>query len=45
MVNMKPTAVRVSLSRARKTIREQLKKQHNYGLNWDRKAINKVWEC
>ena len=31
MVNMKPIAVRVSLSRARKTIREQLTKQHNYG--------------
>jgi len=33
MVNMKPTAVRVSLSRARKTIREQLIKQHSYGIN------------
>lgn len=33
MVNMKPTAVRVSLSRARKTIREQLTKQHNYGVS------------
>ena len=33
MVNMKPTAVRVSLSRARKTIREQLTKQHSYGIN------------
>ena len=33
MVNMKPTAVRVSLSRARKTIREQLTKQHNYGIS------------
>ena len=32
MVNMKPTAVRVSLSRARKTIREQLTKQHSYGI-------------
>ena len=33
MVNMKPTAVRVSLSRARKTIREQLTKQNNYGVS------------
>ena len=33
MVNMKPTAVRVSLSRARKTIREQFTKQHNYGVS------------
>ena len=33
MVNMKSTAVRVSLSRARKTIREQLTKQHNYGVS------------
>ena len=33
MVNMKPIAVRVSLSRARKTIREQLAKQHNYGVS------------
>ena len=33
MVNMKTTAVRVSLSRARKTIREQLTKQNNYGVS------------
>lgn len=33
MVEMKPTAVRVALSRARKTIREQLIKTHNYGVN------------
>lgn len=33
MVAMKPTAVRVALSRARKTIREQLIKKHNYGVN------------
>ena len=33
MLQMKPTAVRVSLSRARKTIREQLTKQHNYGIS------------
>jgi len=33
IAQMNPTAVRVSLSRARKTIREQLKKQHNHGLN------------
>ena len=33
MVNMKPTAVRVALSRARKTIRTELIKQHNYGIS------------
>ncbi|CAM1364359.1 RNA polymerase subunit sigma-70 [Tenacibaculum soleae] len=33
MVDMKPTAVRVALSRARKTIREQLIKQHDYGVS------------
>ena len=33
MVNMKPTAVRVALSRARKTIREALIKKHNYGVS------------
>lgn len=33
MVDMKPTAVRVALSRARKTIREELIKQHNYGVS------------
>ena len=33
MLNMKPTAIRVSLSRARKTIKEQLIKQHNYGIS------------
>ena len=33
MLNINPTAVRVSLSRARKTIREQLTKQHNYGIS------------
>lgn len=33
MMNMNPTAIRVSLSRARKTIREQLIKQHNYGVS------------
>lgn len=32
MLNIKETAIRVSLSRARKTIREQLLKQHNYGI-------------
>ncbi|MFD1293931.1 RNA polymerase sigma factor [Lutibacter holmesii] len=32
MLNLKPTAIRVSLSRARKTIKEQLIKQHNYGI-------------
>mgnify|MGYP001146459966 CR=1 FL=1 len=33
MLEMKPTAVRVNLSRARKTIKEQLIKQHNYGIS------------
>ncbi|MCF6167070.1 sigma-70 family RNA polymerase sigma factor [Lutibacter sp.] len=33
MLNLQPTAIRVTLSRARKTIREQLIKQHNYGIS------------
>ncbi|MBL4940018.1 MAG: sigma-70 family RNA polymerase sigma factor, partial [Lutibacter sp.] len=33
LLDLKPTAIRVSLSRARKTIREQLLKQHNYGIS------------
>ncbi|MDG1697909.1 MAG: sigma-70 family RNA polymerase sigma factor [Polaribacter sp.] len=33
MVAMKPVAVRVTLSRARKTIREALIKKHNYGVS------------
>ncbi len=33
MLGLQPTAVRVTLSRARKTIREQLTKQHNYGIS------------
>ncbi len=32
VLDMKETAIRVSLSRARKTIREQLIKKHNYGI-------------
>lgn len=32
ILGLKPTAVRVSLSRARKTIRKELIKQHNYGI-------------
>ena len=32
MLDMNPTAVRVALSRARKTIREKLTKTHNYGV-------------
>lgn len=32
VLEMKETAVRVNLSRARKTIREQLIKKHNYGI-------------
>ncbi|MEZ4841054.1 MAG: RNA polymerase sigma factor [Flavobacteriaceae bacterium] len=33
ILDLEPTAVRVTLSRARKTIREQLIKQHNYGIS------------
>lgn len=32
VTNMKETAIRVTLSRARKTIREQLIQKHNYGI-------------
>ncbi|MGB7395522.1 MAG: RNA polymerase sigma factor [Pricia sp.] len=32
MLEMKPTAVRVALSRARKTVREELLKKHSYGI-------------
>lgn len=32
MLDMNETAIRVSLSRARKTLREQLTKTHNYGV-------------
>jgi len=32
VLEMKETAIRVNLSRARKTIREQLIKKHNYGI-------------
>ncbi len=37
MLEMKPTEFRVAISRARKTIREQLIKKHNYGIgkNWN----------
>jgi len=33
ILEIQPTAIRVSLSRARKTVREKLIKQHNYGIN------------
>lgn len=33
MLDMNETAIRVALSRARKVIREQLLKKHNYGVN------------
>ena len=33
LLNISATAIRVTLSRARKTIREQLIKQHNYGIS------------
>lgn len=32
LLDMKPTAVRVTLSRARKTVREKLMQKHNYGI-------------
>jgi RNA polymerase sigma-70 factor (ECF subfamily) len=32
LLEMKPTAVRVALSRARKTVREKLMKKHSYGI-------------
>ena len=32
MLDMKPTAIRVTLSRARKAVREELIKKHNYGI-------------
>lgn len=32
MMDMKPTAVRVALSRARKTVREKLLEKHSYGI-------------
>ncbi len=32
IMDMKPTAIRVALSRARKAIRENLIKKHNYGI-------------
>lgn len=32
MLDMKPTAIRVALSRARKAVREELIKKHNYGI-------------
>jgi len=32
LLDMKPTAVRVVLSRARKTVRQELVKKHNYGM-------------
>ncbi|WP_046758760.1 RNA polymerase sigma factor [Kordia jejudonensis] len=33
VVNMNPTAIRVALSRARKYVREELIKKHNYGVS------------
>src|SRR5690606_2618168 len=33
MLSMKPTAVRVTLSRARKAVREELIKTHSYGIS------------
>ena len=32
LLEMKPTAVRVTLSRARKTVREKLLQKHSYGI-------------
>jgi RNA polymerase sigma-70 factor (ECF subfamily) len=33
MLDMQPTAIRVALSRARKTVREKLLEKHSYGIN------------
>jgi len=33
VMDMNPTAIRVALSRARKTVREELTKKHNYGVS------------
>ena len=32
MLDMQPTAIRVALSRARKTVREKLQEKHSYGI-------------
>ena len=32
MLDMQPTAIRVALSRARKTVREKLLEKHSYGI-------------
>ncbi len=32
LLDMKPTAIRVALSRARKTVREKLNEKHSYGI-------------
>ncbi|MEP2278930.1 RNA polymerase sigma factor [Maribacter sp.] len=32
LLGMKPTAIRVALSRARKTVKEKLMEKHNYGI-------------
>ena len=32
LLGMKPTAIRVALSRARKTVREKLLERHSYGI-------------
>ncbi len=32
LLDMQPTAIRVALSRARKTVREKLMQKHNYGI-------------
>lgn len=32
LLNMQPTAIRVALSRARKTVREKLMQKHSYGI-------------
>jgi RNA polymerase sigma-70 factor (ECF subfamily) len=32
LLDMKPTAIRVALSRARKTVREKLMQKHSYGI-------------
>lgn len=42
ILNMKSTAVRVSLSRARRTIREALKKRHDHGISPHKSTVEKV---
>ena len=42
LMDMKSTAVRVTLSRARKAVREKLLEKHRYGIGYDRKIDGEV---